>query len=219
MKIWKVIALIFVFLGLVFFGSQFLGINKGHSAKDDSFEKYGQEFKGKIGKSYQESKEWWPTPPKPPAGTPNAIILLLDDTGFGHLSSFGGLVETPNMDKLAKDGLRYNNFHTTALCSPSRASIMAGRNHHRIGLGSHSLTAMGFPGYNAFPPESGKSVAKHLQKAGFVNYAIGKWDHTPLYEVSQSGPFDRWASGEGFDHYYGFMAADADNYRSQRRGI
>lgn len=214
MKIWKVTALIFVFLGLVFLGSQFLGINKGHSAKDDSFEKYGQEFKGKIGKSYQESKEWWPTPPKPPAGTPNAIILLLDDTGFGHLSSFGGLVETPNMDKLAKDGLRYNNFHTTALCSPSRASIMAGRNHHRIGLGSHSLTAMGFPGYNAFPPESGKSVAKHLQKAGFVNYAIGKWDHTPLYEVSQSGPFDRWASGEGFDHYYGFMAADADNYRS-----
>jgi arylsulfatase len=91
---------------------------------------------------------------------------------------------------------------------------MAGRNHHRIGLGSHSLTAMGFPGYNAFAPESAKSVAKHLQKAGFVNYALGKWDHTPLYEVSQSGPFDRWPSGEGFDHFYGFMAADADNFRS-----
>lgn len=185
-----------------------------HAQESDAFKKYGQEFKGKIAKSYAESKEWWPTSPKPPAGTPNAIILLLDDTGFAHLSSFGGLVETPNMDKLAKDGLRYNNFHTTALCSPSRATIMAARNHHRIGLGSHSLTAMGFPGYNAFPPESGKSIAKHLQKAGFVNYAIGKWDHTPLYEVSQSGPFDRWASGEGFDHYYGFMAADADNYRS-----
>jgi arylsulfatase len=185
-----------------------------HAQESDAFKKYGQEFKGKIAESYAESKEWWPTSPKPPAGTPNAIILLLDDTGFAHLSSFGGLVETPNMDNLAKDGLRYNNFHTTALCSPSRATIMAARNHHRIGLGSHSLTAMGFPGYNAFPPESGKSIAKHLQKAGFVNYAIGKWDHTPLYEVSQSGPFDRWASGEGFDHYYGFMAADADNYRS-----
>ena len=185
-----------------------------HAQESEAFKKYGQEFKGKIAKSYAESKEWWPTSPKPPAGTPNAIILLLDDTGFAHLSSFGGLVETPNMDNLAKDGLRYNNFHTTALCSPSRATIMAARNHHRIGLGSHSLTAMGFPGYNAFPPESGKSIAKHLQKAGFVNYAIGKWDHTPLYEVSQSGPFDRWASGEGFDHYYGFMAADADNYRS-----
>ena len=180
----------------------------------DDFAKYGQEFKGKIAKSYEESEEWWPSAPKPPEGTPNVIIFLLDDTGFGHLSSFGGLVETPRIDQLAENGLRYNNFHTTALCSPTRASIMAARNHHRIGLGSHSLTAMGFPGYNAFPPESGKSIAKHLQKAGFVNYAIGKWDHTPLYEVSEAGPFDRWPSGEGFDHYYGYMAADADNYRS-----
>ena len=185
-----------------------------YAKESEAFKKYGQEFEGKIAKSYQDSKEWWPTPPKPPAGTPNVVILLLDDTGFGHLSSFGGLVETPNIDKLADDGLRYNNFHTTALCSPSRATIMAGRNHHRIGLGSHSLTAMGFPGYNAYAPESGKSIAKHLQRAGFINYAIGKWDHTPLYEVSESGPFDRWPSGEGFDHYYGFMAADADNYRS-----
>jgi arylsulfatase len=188
--------------------------DKEEKKMDASFAKYGQVFKGKIAKSYQESEEWWPSTAKPPAGTPNAIIFLLDDTGFSHLGSFGGLIDTPNIDRLANNGLRYNNFHTTALCSPSRAAIMAGRNHHRIGLGSHSLTAMGFPGYNAFPPESGKSIAKHLQKAGFVNYAIGKWDHTPLYEVSESGPFDRWPSGEGFDHYYGFMAADADNYRS-----
>ena len=190
------------------------GNSGGGSESGDDFEKYGQEFKGKIAKSYDESEEWWPSSPKPPKGTPNVLIFLLDDTGFGHLGAFGGLVETPNIDKLAANGLRYNNFHTTALCSPSRATIMAGRNHHRIGLGSHSLSAMGFPGYNAFAPESGKSVAKHLQKAGFVNYAIGKWDHTPLYEVSESGPFDRWPSGEGFDHYYGYMAADADNYRS-----
>jgi arylsulfatase len=192
----------------------FTGCQQGGEEESEDFKKYGQEFEGKIAESYQDSEEWWPELPKPPAGTPNVVILLLDDTGFGHLSSFGGLCETPNIDKLADDGLRYNNFHTTALCSPSRATIMAGRNHHRIGLGSHSLTAMGFPGYNAFPPESGKSIAKHLQKAGFMNYAIGKWDHTPLYEVSESGPFDRWPSGEGFDHYYGFMAADADNFRS-----
>jgi arylsulfatase len=191
-----------------------LGCGAPGTQESASIEKYGQEFEGKIAKSYEESEEWWPTTPKPAEGTPNVIIFLLDDTGFGHLSSFGGLIETPRIDRLAENGLRYNNFHTTALCSPSRAAIMAGRNHHRIGLGSHSLTAMGFPGYNAYPPESGKSVAKHLQKAGFVNYAIGKWDHTPLYEVSESGPFDRWPSGEGFDHYYGFMAADADNYRS-----
>jgi arylsulfatase len=203
-------------LFIILFAAAFLfsGCQKGGEEESESFKKYGQEFEGKIAKSYEDSEEWWPTPPKPPEGTPNVVILLLDDTGFGHLSSFGGLCETPNIDKLADDGLRYNNFHTTALCSPSRATIMAGRNHHRIGLGSHSLTAMGFPGYNAFPPESAKSIAKHLQEAGFVNYAIGKWDHTPLYEVSESGPFDRWPSGEGFDHYYGFMAADADNYRS-----
>ncbi|NOR12105.1 MAG: sulfatase-like hydrolase/transferase, partial [Candidatus Aminicenantes bacterium] len=186
----------------------------GEETKSDDFEKYGQEFKGKIAKSYEESEEWWPTTPKPPAGTPNVLIVLLDDVGFAHIGAYGGLIETPRIDQLAQNGLLYNNFHTTALCSPSRASIMAGRNHHRIGLGSHSLTAMGFPGYNAYAPESAKSVAKHLQKAGFVNYALGKWDHTPLYEVSRSGPFDRWPSGEGFDHYYGFMAADADNFRS-----
>lgn len=203
-----------IFLTFLLFGCNPAEKANESSSTDDAFEKYGQEFKGKIAKSYEASEEWWPTTPKPAAGTPNVVILLLDDTGFGHLGSYGGLIETPNIDALAEGGLRYNNFHTTALCSPSRASIMAGRNHHRIGLGSHSLTAMGFPGYNAYAPESAKSVAKQLQKSGFVNYAIGKWDHTPLVEVSESGPFDRWPSGEGFDHFYGFMAADADNYRS-----
>jgi len=120
--------------------------------------------------------------------------------GFAQVGSFGGLIETPNIDRLAENGLRYNNFHTTALCSPSHATLMAGRNPHAIGLGSHALTAMGFPGYNAFVPPSAKSVANYLQEAGYVNYALGKWDHTPLYEVSQVGPFDRWPSGEGFNH-------------------
>jgi arylsulfatase A-like enzyme len=194
-----------------------LSVSRHLGAADDSsesFRKYGQEFQGRIGRSYEESQEWWPSTPKPPAGTPNVLIILLDDVGFAHLGSYGGLIATPNLDKLAAGGLRYTNFHTTALCSPSRAALMAGRNPHRIGLGSHSLTAMGFPGYNGFPPESAKSVAKDFQKAGFVTYALGKWDHTPLYEVSPSGPFDRWPGGEGFSHFYGFMAADADNYRT-----
>lgn len=172
-------------------------------------------FEGKIAKSYEDSEEWWPeTFEKAPEGAPNVVIFLLDDTGFAHIGSFGGLIETPRIDGLAANGLRYNNFHTTALCSPSRASIMAGRNPHSIGLGSHSLTAMGFPGYNAIIPENAKSVAKVLQQGGYVNYALGKWDHTPLYEVSQTGPFTRWPSGEGYDHFYGFMAADADQYRT-----
>ncbi len=170
------------------------------------------EFKGKIARSYQDSKEWWPKPVTPPKDAPNVIIFLLDDVGFAHIGCFGGLIETPNIDRLAMNGLRFNNFHTTALCSPSRATLMAGRNPHSIGLGSHALTAMGFPGYNAMVPASAKSVANYLQDAGYVNYALGKWDHTPLYEVSQVGPFDRWPSGEGFDHAYTFMAADVHQY-------
>ena len=136
--------------------------NPGALSENEAMEKYGQPFEGKIAKSYQDSVEWWPSSPKPPAGTPNVIIFLLDDTGFAHYGSFGGLVDTPVIDGLANGGLRFNNFHTTALCSPSRASIMAGRNHHRVGLGSHSLTAMGFPGYNAFAPESAKSRSPSL---------------------------------------------------------
>jgi arylsulfatase len=180
---------------------------------DDSFAKYGQEFKGKIGRSYEESMEWYPEPRKPRPGTPNVFIIYLDDVGFAQYGCFGGLITTPNIDALAADGLRYNNFHTPALCSPSRAALMAARNTHKIGLGSHALTAMGFPGYNGTPPESAKSIAKHFQHAGFETFAVGKWDHTPLPEASKSGPFHRWASGEGFDHFYGFMAADADDYR------
>ena len=172
----------------------------------------GSEFKGKMAKSYEDSVEWWPSDPAPPEGAPNVIIFLLDDTGFAQIGSFGGLTHTPNIDKLAANGLRFNNFHTTALCSPTRASLMAGRNPHSIGLGSHALTAMCFPGYNAIMPESAKSVANYLEEHGYVNYALGKWDHTPLYEVSQVGPFDRWPSGEGFQHAYTFMAADVHQF-------
>ena len=169
-------------------------------------------FGGIIAESYDESEEWWPPYEEPNADAPNVIIFLLDDVGFAQVGSFGALIETPNIDQLASNGLRFNNFHTTALCSPSRASLMAGRNPHSIGLGSHALTAMGFPGYNAVMPESAKSVANYLQEAGYVNYALGKWDHTPLYEVSQVGPFDRWPSGEGFQHAYTFMAADVHQF-------
>jgi arylsulfatase len=172
-------------------------------------------FQGKIAERYEDSVEWWPqTVPAAPKGAPNVLIVLLDDVGFAQIGSFGGLSATPNIDALAAGGLRFNNFHTAALCSPSRASLMAGRFPHSIGLGSHALTAMGFPGYNAIVPPSAKSVAKILQQHGYVNYALGKWDHTPLYEVSQVGPFERWPSDEGFDHFYGFMAADADQYRT-----
>jgi len=169
-------------------------------------------FGGVIAERYEDSEEWWAPYVEPKADAPNVIIFLLDDTGFAQIGSFGGLIETPNIDQLANNGLRFNNFHTTALCSPTRASLMAGRFPHSIGLGSHALTAMGFPGYNAVMPASAKSVANYLEQAGYVNYALGKWDHTPLYEVSQVGPFDRWPSGEGFEHSYVFMAADVHQF-------
>ena len=169
-------------------------------------------FEGRIAKSYADSREDWPSRPAAPAGAPNVLIVLLDDAGFGQIGAFGGLIETPNMDRLAAGGLIYTNFHTTALCSPSRAAIMAGRNHHSIGLGSHAATAMGFPGYNGFVPPQAASGAKVLQQGGYTTYALGKWDHTPLWEVSSSGPFNGWPSAEGFDHYYGFMSADIHNF-------
>ena len=169
-------------------------------------------FGGVISESYSDSQEWWAAEERPKDGSPNVIIFLLDDVGFAQVGSFGALINTPNIDALADNGLRYNNFHTTALCSPSRATLMAGRFPHSIGLGSHALTAMGFPGYNAIMPESAKSVANYLENVGYVNYALGKWDHTPLYEVSQVGPFDRWPSGEGFEHAYVFMAADVHQF-------
>ena len=208
----KQLSLILMFSMALFFACDSGNNMTSNENTDQTFEKYGQEFKGKIARSYEDSEEWWPQKARPPKGAPNVIIFLLDDTGFAQIGSFGGLIETPNIDKLAANGLRYNNFHTTALCSPSRATLMAGRNPHKIGLGSHALTAMGFPGYNAIIPPSAKSVANYLEEQGYVNYALGKWDHTPLYEVSQIGPHHRWPSDEGFAHAYTFMAADVHQF-------
>ncbi|MGI9316032.1 MAG: arylsulfatase [bacterium] len=201
MKIKLLIGFIFIFLSLSY-------ALHAESLKTKKIEGFG----GVIAEDYENSKEWWAPEVQPPEGSPNVIIFLLDDVGFAQVESFGGLIKTPRIDELASNGLRFNNFHTTALCSPSRASLMAGRNPHSIGLGSHALTAMGFPGYNAIMPESAKSVANYLSEVGYVNYALGKWDHTPLYEVSQVGPFDRWPSGEGFQHAYTFMAADVHQF-------
>jgi len=170
------------------------------------------EFKGKIGKTLADSKEYWPAKKAPRKDAPNVLIWLIDDMGFGHSSAFGGLTSMPNIDRLAEKGLRYNNFHTTALCSPSRASIAAGRNHHNIGMGSHSLTAMGFPGYNAHPPKSAKGFADILKDEGWSTMFLGKWDHTPQWESTFAGPFDRWPSGDGWEHFYGFMSGDMNNF-------
>jgi len=198
---------------ILFLLTAIMGCNskKQDSAEDQSLG-YSQEFKGKIAKTYEESEEWWPEEERPPADAPNVLIILLDDTGYGHLGCFGGLSETPNMDRLADNGLLYNNFHTTALCSPSRAAILAGRNHHSIGLGSHAITAMGFPGYSGRVPLSAQEVGRIAQESGWTTYTLGKWDHTPTFMVHQVGPFTYWPTNDGFDHTYTFMAADANNF-------
>ena len=170
-------------------------------------------FQGKIGRTVETSVASWPEPTEAPDGAPNILIWLIDDAGFGHTGTFGGLIDTPSIDRLAQRGLRYNNFHTTALCSASRAALMAGRNHHSVGMGSHALLAMGFPGYNGRTPKSAATVAKVLQQRGYTTMALGKWDHTPPGDVTIAGPFDRWPSGDGFDHFYGFMSADTNNFK------
>ncbi|NND16393.1 MAG: sulfatase-like hydrolase/transferase [Eudoraea sp.] len=182
------------------------------SKKDSNEDPRVGDFKGKIAKTFEESVEDWPKNQVYTGEETNVLVLLLDDVGYGQLGAFGGLTPTPNIDALADNGLRFSNFHTTALCSPSRASIMTGRNHHSIGLGSHALTAMGFPGYSGRVPYSAQEVARLARDEGYGTYALGKWDHTPTFSVHQNGPFTYWPTQDGYEHTYNFMSADANNF-------
>ena len=170
------------------------------------------EFGGTVGRTLADSVEEWPAEPRAPEGAPNILIWLIDDAGFAQLAPYGGPIATPAVDQVAERGILFNNFHTIALCSPSRAALLAGRNHHSIAMGSHALSPMGFPGYHARIPKSAGSIARILQAAGYATYALGKWDHLPVTDLSAAGPFDRWPSGQGFDHFYGFVAAEANHF-------
>ena len=170
------------------------------------------DFNGKIAKSFEESVEDWPEVQSFTGDETNVLVILLDDVGYAQLGAFGGLTPTPNIDALADNGLRFTNFHTTALCSPSRASILSGRNHHSVGLGSHALSAMGFPGYAGRVPLSAQEYARLARDEGYSTFALGKWDHTPTFQVHQSGPFTYWPTNDGFEHTYTFMSADANNF-------
>lgn len=174
----------------------------------------GPEFKGKIGPNYKESTPDW-APARPltaPAGAPNVLLIVLDDVGFGHLGSYGGPVETPNLDKLAASGLRYNNFHTTALCSPSRGALLTGRNHHAIGLAAITEAATGFPGNYGSIPKSAATIAETLKQNGYSTMAIGKWHLAPYTAYTSAGPFDRWPLGMGFEKFYGFLGGETDQW-------
>lgn len=143
---------------------------------------------------------------------PNVLVWMLDDVGFGQLSCYGGLVPTPNIDRVARMGLRYDNYHTAAICSASRASFLTGRMPHSVNMGGHAGGSFPVEGYNAKIPASAGTVAENLRQAGYITYAVGKWDHLPGTEMSPAGPFTRWPAGQGFDRFYGFLAADTDQF-------
>ncbi|MGJ3508255.1 arylsulfatase [Enemella sp. A6] len=147
-----------------------------------------------------------------PEGAPNVLVILLDDMGFGAPSTFGGPCRMPVADRLAEDGLRFTRFHTTALCSPTRASLMTGRNHHAIGMGSVVELSTGAPGYDGIRPRSAATVAQILRHNGYATGCFGKWHQTPPWEQTAAGPFDRWPTGEGFDQFYGFLGGEASHY-------
>ncbi|MDH6245684.1 arylsulfatase [Mycobacterium sp. OTB74] len=169
-------------------------------------------FTGKIGKTYQDSKEAWPELPKPPQGAPNVVIVLLDDVGFGQVGTFGGPVPTPALDELAANGLKYNRFHTTAICGPSRAALLTGRNHHNCGSGFLAEWATGFPSYTTMLPKSTATIGKILKENGYNTSWFGKNHNTPDWESSVVGPFDRWPTGLGFDYFYGFIGGETNQY-------
>jgi len=171
-------------------------------------------FKGNVGRTIAESDPpQFPQMAHPPAGAPNIVIILIDDAGYGQFGTFGGQTPTPGLDKLAAEGLRYTRFHTTALCSPTRAALLTGRNHHSASTGVITEAATGYDGYTGMIPRSAGTVAEVLRQYGYATSWFGKNHNTPDWETSQNGPFDHWPSGYGFDYFYGFNGGDVDQWQ------
>jgi arylsulfatase len=174
-----------------------------------------QPYQGTVGRTLAESKEWWPEPVKPPAGSPNVVWILLDDVGFGATATFGGLIQTPTFDTLAANGLRYTNFHTTAICAPTRSALLTGRNSASVHVSgfSHTVMSAGFPGWDGRMPPTAGTIAEILRDNGYNTFAVGKYGVTPDEEATDAGPFDHWPTGKGFDHFLGFLGSQTDQYK------
>jgi arylsulfatase A-like enzyme len=170
------------------------------------------EFRGTVGRYHWESEAWWPPDPRPPAGAPNVLLVVLDDVGFAQLGCYGSDIATPTLDRLAAGGLRYSSFHTTALCSPTRACVLTGRNHHAVGMGRIVDLAMGFPGYDARIPRSCALLPAMLTPHGYAAYAVGKWHLTPEDEEHLGARRDRWPLGRGFERFYGFFPGETHQF-------
>ena len=170
-------------------------------------------FGGVIKEKASESTPWWPARVVPPKGAPNVLLIMTDDQGFGAPSTFGGVIPTPAMDRIAKDGLRFTNFHSTSLCSPTRAALITGRNHHSVGSGVVGEIATGFPGYDSIIPLDKGTIGTILKDNGYATSWFGKNHNTPAYQSSQAGPFDQWPNGMGFEYFYGFVGGDASQWQ------
>jgi arylsulfatase A-like enzyme len=174
-----------------------------------------QPYQGVVGRTLAESKEWWPEPVKAPAGAPNVVWILLDDVGFGAAGTFGGPIQTPTFDSLAANGLRYTNFHTTAICAPTRSALLTGRNSASVHVSgfSHTVLSAGFPGWDGKVPSTAGTIAEILRDNGYNTFAVGKYGVTPDEDATDAGPFDRWPTGKGFDHFFGFLGSQTDQYK------
>ncbi|HRW37959.1 MAG: sulfatase-like hydrolase/transferase [Acidimicrobiales bacterium] len=170
------------------------------------------EFQGRIGRYHHESEAWWPPDPRPPQGAPNVLVIVLDDVGYAQLGCFGSDIDTPTFDRLAAGGLRYANFHTTALCSPTRACVLTGRNHHRVGMGRIVDLATGFPGYDARIADSCAMAPAMLTPHGYAAWAVGKWHLTPEDEEHLGATRARWPLGKGFERWYGFFPGETHQF-------
>jgi arylsulfatase A-like enzyme len=169
-------------------------------------------FRGTIGKTIAGSKPWWPEAARPPAGAPNILVVLFDDVGFSDFGCYGSPIKTPTIDSLAAQGLRYSGFHTTAMCSTTRAALLTGRNHHSVGVGCLANFDSGYPGYRGKIAREAGTLAEMLKAHAYRNYMVGKWHVTPLTESGATGPFDGWPLGRGFDRFYGFLDAETDQF-------
>jgi arylsulfatase len=172
-----------------------------------------QKFGGKIGRNAADSTPYWPERVVPPKGAPNVLLIMTDDTGFGVTSTFGGVVPTPALDRIAANGLRFTNFNSTALCSPTRAALITGRNHHSMGFGVVAEQSTGFPGYNSIMTRDNATIGRILKDHGYRTSWFGKDHNTPEFQASQAGPFDQWPTGMGFDYFYGFVGGDANQWQ------
>ena len=214
---WVVVSLIFSFAAVTARGQQTTGAPCSPSATRSLDSPYlptpQPPFGGEINLNAAQSKPCWSPTVVPPKGAPNILLIMTDDVGFAAPSTFGGVIPTPALDRIAAAGLRYTNFHSTSLCSPTRAALITGRNHHSVGFGVIAEQSTGFPGYNSIIGKDSATIGRILLDNGYRTAWYGKDHNTPDWVASQAGPFDQWPTGMGFEYFYGFVGGDTSQWQ------